>query len=48
MNERQKAGLHQVLWDSQNNTGELVSSGNYLYRIKTGSFQKIRELVLLR
>jgi hypothetical protein len=40
---QQEAGFHQVEWDARN-----FSSGVYYYRIRTGNFQDIKRMVLIR
>lgn len=41
-------GEHAVAWDGRNEEGQLVSSGVYIYRIRSGDYAKSRKLVLLR
>jgi len=48
VNERQGAGTYQIRWDGQDNTGQRISSGVYLYRLTAGSFIETRKMVLLR
>jgi hypothetical protein len=48
LEEYQKAGRHRVLWDGRNEKGKEVSSGIYLYRIKTSEFSQTKKMVLLR
>ncbi len=45
---RQSAGNHQVSWDGTNQQGEPVASGIYYYRLRVGSWQKVRRMVLMR
>jgi hypothetical protein len=46
--EFQKAGQHRVQWDGKDEKGKEVSSGIYLYRIKTDQFSQTKKMVLLR
>ncbi|MGB2768211.1 MAG: T9SS type A sorting domain-containing protein [Candidatus Zixiibacteriota bacterium] len=48
LEEYQKAGRHRVLWDGKDEKGRDVSSGIYLYRIKTSEFAQTKKMVLLR
>ena len=47
--EGMSAGIHRIIWDGQNSSGEQVASGMYLYRLKVGeSFSATRKMVLLK
>jgi ketosteroid isomerase-like protein len=41
-------GNYSVLWDGRDQTGNIVSSGMYLYRLQAGSFTESRKMLLLR
>jgi hypothetical protein len=43
INERQSPGAHQIEWDASS-----IASGVYYYQIKTGDFQAVRKMILLR
>ena len=43
-----EAGTHRIVWNGKNHSGQMVSSGMYLYRIYTGKFMKTRKMLLLR
>ena len=43
----QPAGLYQVTWDGTNETGNPVSAGIYIYRIKTALESKVRKMALI-
>ncbi|MEK7729280.1 MAG: T9SS type A sorting domain-containing protein, partial [candidate division KSB1 bacterium] len=42
------AGYHQALWDARDDSGTLVGSGTYLYRIEAGDFVQTKKLVLMK
>lgn len=42
------AGSHHVAWDATDDTGKLVASGVYVYRITAGKFTAQRKLVLMQ
>ena len=45
---RLAAGEHRVKWDGRDETGGLVSSGIYFYRLRAGTFEQIRRMALLK
>ncbi|MCG3155065.1 MAG: hypothetical protein DKINENOH_01667 [bacterium] len=45
---RFEAGYHRVSWDGRDNSGQLVGSGVYLYRLHTGEIVQVRKMSLLR
>ncbi|MFZ5433099.1 MAG: T9SS type A sorting domain-containing protein [Calditrichota bacterium] len=44
----QSAGQHRVQWNGRDAMGNDLSSGIYLYRLETTSFQDIKKMILLR
>ncbi|MGH7494427.1 MAG: T9SS type A sorting domain-containing protein [bacterium] len=48
INQRQNAGFYTTRWNGINDSGELVSSGIYLYRLKSGDFVQTKRMVLLK
>jgi hypothetical protein len=44
----QYPGDHSILWNGKDNNGNLVSSGTYLYRLKSNQFGQTRKLLLIR
>ncbi len=44
----QQAGLHSIIWDSQNNLGTNVASGIYFYQIKFNSSILVKKLMLIK
>ncbi len=45
--EEQAAGTHQISWDGRDSSGQSVSSGIYIYRLKAGDIAEIRKMVFL-
>ncbi|MCB0288095.1 MAG: T9SS type A sorting domain-containing protein, partial [Calditrichaeota bacterium] len=48
LSQTQEAGNHRIVWDATNNSGEVVSSGIYFYRVSAGSVSEMKRMVLLR
>ena len=48
VSEQRSAGTHRVVWDGADETGTLVSSGIYVYRLQAGSFAQVRRMLLLK
>ncbi len=42
------AGRYSISWDGNNNSGQSVSSGIYLYKINTGKYSNTKKMMLLR
>lgn len=48
VDEPQKPGDYEVVWDGKDDEGKEVASGIYFCKLTAGSFQKTRKMVLLR
>ncbi len=48
VDETLDAGLHQVIWNGQNNAGTEQASGLYFYRIQAGPYSQVRKMTLLK
>ncbi len=48
VNGPQTAGSHRVAWDGKDDSGKVVASGVYLYRMEAGDYVKTRKLMLLK
>ncbi|MFC1683262.1 FlgD immunoglobulin-like domain containing protein [Candidatus Zixiibacteriota bacterium] len=48
MDDQLPAGTYQLSWDGSDSAGRAVSSGLYLCRLRSGGYQQIRKLILLR
>jgi len=42
------AGQHSVVWDGRDDNKQPVGSGIYLYKLKTGNFQRVRKMILMK
>ena len=43
-----RAGYHTIAWDGRDDSGRIVGSGLYLYRLKAGDFTQVRKMTLLK
>ncbi|MCB0293574.1 MAG: T9SS type A sorting domain-containing protein, partial [Calditrichaeota bacterium] len=41
-------GEYRFTWDGRNESGRVLASGVYLYRLRAGDFVQTRKLILLR
>jgi hypothetical protein len=48
VNSRQNAGNYEIQWNGLNEKGERVSSGVYLYQLKTDSYSEAKKMLLLQ
>jgi len=48
ISDRMTAGIHSVRWDGRDETGQSVSSGIYLYRLRAGGIEETRSMTLMR
>lgn len=46
--ERQEAGLYDVIWDGKSESGDMVSTGGYFYRLVADDYVKTQKMVLCR
>ncbi|MEL6823487.1 MAG: FlgD immunoglobulin-like domain containing protein, partial [Calditrichota bacterium] len=44
----QSAGDYQVNWNGRDNTGSIVGSGTYLYRLETDTYSETRQMIFLK
>jgi hypothetical protein len=48
LNEEQEAGKHSIIWKGNNDKGQKVSSGTYLYRVKSGDEEIVNKMMLVK
>jgi predicted outer membrane repeat protein len=48
VNEQLQQGGHSIIWNGRDSNGKRVGSGIYFYKLKTGDFQKVKKMILLR
>jgi len=48
VSERQKAGYYTVNWNGRDASGNLVTSGVYIYKITTGDYAKSKKMLLVK
>ena len=48
VNEYPGTGIHSVIWDGTDKSGNKASSGIYIYRLHAGEFTKSNKMMLLR
>jgi flagellar hook assembly protein FlgD len=48
LNEVLPAGRHSVLWNGTDESGKKVASGVYFYKMKSGSFNSTRKMILVK
>ena len=48
VNEILPAGEHSAIWDGKDSNDKQVGSGIYFYKLKTGDYQKVRKMLLLK
>ncbi|MFA7057625.1 MAG: FlgD immunoglobulin-like domain containing protein, partial [Candidatus Cloacimonadales bacterium] len=48
VNEHRTAGQHSVVWNGTDNDNKQVSSGVYLYKMKSGKFSTTNKMILMK
>ena len=48
VSQKQSAGRYAVHWDGRDENGSVVSSGVYLYKLRTKNFTSIKKLILIK
>ena len=48
VNTNQSSGFKTIQWDATDNQGQPVSSGVYLYSIKTVNFRQTKKMIFLK
>jgi hypothetical protein len=47
-NESKAAGTYSVSWDGCDETGQVVSSGIYIFKIKAGRYEDLRKMTFIK
>ena len=48
VNTQKQPGIYSVKWDSMNNSGNIVSSGVYVYHMQAGSFSTVKKMIFIK
>ena len=48
VNTSMDAGLHQVVWQGLDDTGNHISSGIYFYKMRAGKYTDIRKMIMMK
>jgi len=48
VNAKQNPGHHRVIWDGRNNSGQVVSTGIYYYRIETENYSSMKKVLFVK
>jgi hypothetical protein len=48
LDQEREPGVHEIRWDSRDNSGNLAASGIYLYSISAGDFFATKKMMLLK
>jgi hypothetical protein len=48
INQPQKSGMHQVVWNGRDENGISVSSGVYIYNLTSGNYSTSKKLLILK
>ncbi len=48
LRQHREAGTHQIHWDGKDDRGQPLSSGTYLFTMRTGSARQATKMLLLR
>jgi flagellar hook assembly protein FlgD len=43
-----KAGEQQILWNGDDDSGNQVASGIYIYELKTSVYRQMKKMLLIR
>ena len=48
VNSEQVPGIHNMIWNGENNYGSKVSSGIYIYRVVAGNYIQTKKMILMK
>ena len=48
VNAVQNNGHHQIIWDGKNNSGQVVSTGIYYYKLETENYRSMKKVLFIK
>ena len=48
INGQLNAGRYEAVWNARSDAGSMVASGVYIYRLRAGSFESVKQMVLMK
>ena len=48
VNDNRKAGTYEMKWNGDNNSGQNVASGMYLYKVTAGNFVQVKKMLFIK
>jgi len=48
LSDEYPAGKHSVIWNGENNNGNLVASGMYMYQVKTERYSTTKKMIMMK
>ena len=48
INNNMNAGRYEAVWNARSDSGSMVASGVYIYRLRAGSFESVKQMVLMK
>lgn len=48
VDEPMTEGAHHVIWDGKDDSGDLVASGVYFYKLRSGNYENTKKMVLMK
>ncbi len=48
INSQLNAGRYEANWNARSDAGSMVASGVYIYRLRAGNFESVKQMVLMK